>query len=254
MKIISSTILIALLFLTFDVQAQFLESGQEKLVFAYGMLRKDVTWSANFALAANELQTKQLPANHSQDIWVQSHALPIGLSWRPPSSAAFSVSLAGSINEADPTFRTETQVFIRYSCDKTNWSTWYAFTKTDKITNDGLGIYESQILLPYSASERYRELMREWWRSRPIWSSDENEFCEWLIQREPDFFVKEMPFIGYVQIRIEKSAVRLPQVLKSVTIGYGWGVSGIQTIPRDKSKVRQNTGAKWFFIGRNPGV
>lgn len=91
--------------------------------------------------------------------------------------------------------------------------------------------------------------MKEWWKTDPIWSSDETEFCEWLIKKDPDFFAKQMPFIGYIQVRVEKMSVNNTQNLKSITIGYSWAVGGLQSIPKDKSKIRKNTGDKWFFEG-----
>lgn len=225
-------------------QASILEFGEEKIVFSQSKIQKGVTWSDNFSLKSGVLETENLPSNQSQDVWIQTHAFSIGLSWRPPSSANFFVSIDGSINESSST---SPQIFIRYSPDKANWSTWYSFSKTDEKTVEGLDIYKVSIHLPSSAVEKYNKLMRDWWKTSPVWSSDETEFCEWLIKKEPDFFVKEKPFIGYVQVRIEKMSVNPFQNLKSISVKYVWGVGGLSSIPKDKSKVRKNTEDKWFF-------
>ena len=234
----------------FETQAGILEFGEEKIIFSPDKIQKNVTWSDNLSLKETGLETNQLPNNQVQDIWLQTHAFPIGLSWRPPNGANFMVSFDGSINEIDATYKLEPQIFIRYSCDKVNWSTWYNFSDTNRKTNEGLKIFEGKILLPSSASERYFKLMQEWWKTDPIWSSDETEFCEWLVKKEPDFFAKEMPFIGYVQVRVEKMSVNSSQNLKSMTIGYVWSVGGMASIPNDKSKVRKNTENRWFFEGK----
>lgn len=235
----------------FETKAGILEFGEEKITFSPDKITKGITWSDNFLLKETGLETKQLPENQSQDIWIQTHAFPIGLSWRPPNSANFMVSFDGSINEIDSIYKLEPQIFIRYSCDKLNWSTWYSFSKTDKKTKENLNVHESKIQLPSSASERYWNLMQEWWKTNPIWSSDETEFCEWLVKKEPDFFAKEKPFIGYVQVRIEKTSVSQSQSLKSMSISYIWAVGGMASIPKDKSKVRKNTDDKWFFEGKS---
>ncbi|MEP6900413.1 MAG: hypothetical protein ABJA66_01610 [Actinomycetota bacterium] len=234
-----------------EIQAEILEAGEEKIDFSPGKIQKNVTWSDSFSLQETGLETKQLPKNQVRDVWLQTHSFPIGLSWRPPNSANFTVSLDGSIDEVDSTYRLEPQIFIRYSCDKVNWSTWYIFSKSDKKTDKGLNIYENKIWLPTSVSEKYQNLMRDWWKTNPLWSSDENEFCEWLVKKEPDFFAKELPFIGYVQLRMEKMAVNPSQNLKSLTIRYFWSVGGLASIPKDKSKVRKNTEDKWFFEGKS---
>jgi hypothetical protein len=234
----------------FAARASILESGAETMIFLPEKLQKGITWSNNFSLKETGLETKQLPVNQSQDVWVQTHAFPIGLSWRPPTGANFTAYFEGSLNDADPNFRSDAQLFIRYSCDKINWSTWYSFNKTDKKTSAGFIFYEGQIRLPQTASEQYRNLMSEWWKTNPVWSSDETEFCEWLVKKEPDFFAREMPFIGYVQVRIEKMSINSAQNLKSLTVGFASGVGGLASIPRDKSKVRKNTEDYWFFEGK----
>lgn len=215
--------------------------GEEKIIFLPDKIQKDVTWSKGFSLKETGLETEQLPNNQSQDIWFQTHAFPIGLSWRPPTASSFFVSFDGDI--ATP------QIYIRYSCDKINWSTWYEFSKTDKKTNEGFVQYKSEISIPYSPN-KYQKLMREWWKTKPIWSSDETEFCEWLLKKEPIFFETEFPFIGYVQVLVENHFVNKAQKFKSLKIGYSWGVGGLQSIPKDQSKVRKNTGDKWFFEGK----
>jgi hypothetical protein len=231
--------------------AGIIEFGQEKITFSTTEIRKNATWSNNFFLNETGLETKQLPHNQSQDIWLQTHTFPIGLSWRPPTGANFSVYFDGTLNDADPTYKIEPQIFIRYSCDKLNWSTWYSFEKTDRRTQDRLTIYESRIQLPASAGDSYRSLMQEWWKTNPVWSSDETEFCEWLIKRDAQFFVREKPFIGYVQLRLEKPSVNKAQTIKSMTIEYSWSVGGLASIPKDKTKVRSTTEEKWFFEAKS---
>jgi hypothetical protein len=52
-----------------------------------------------------------------------------------------------------------------------------------------------------------------------------------------------------VQVRFEQLSVNPSLNLKSMTVRYMWGVGGLATIPKDKSKVRKNTEDKWFFEG-----
>jgi hypothetical protein len=231
----------------FKTPASILSGGEEKLIFAPEKIQKGVSWSDKFSLKETGLETKQLPTNQSQDVWLQTHPFPIGLSWRPPIGANFNVYLEGSSDGRNPVSPVDPQIFIRYSSDKINWSTWYYLGKSAQ--KEKSGGYEGGIWLPSSASEKYRSLMRDWWKTDPVWSSDETEFCEWLLKKEPDFFAKEMPFIGYVQVRFEQLSVNPSLNLKSMTVRYMWGVGGLATIPKDKSKVRKNTEDKWFFEG-----
>src|SRR5262245_9181827 len=85
--------------ISFEARADILMAGSEKIVFAPNKISKDVTWSPRFSLTENGLITQALSANQSQDIWLQTHAFPIGLSWRPPASANFTIYFDGSLNE-----------------------------------------------------------------------------------------------------------------------------------------------------------
>jgi len=248
--IIFSLVVFLIAVVSFKARAQIGLGGKEQIIFAPNEVPKEVTWSTGFSLKENGLETETLPTNQSQDVWLQTHAFPIGTSWRPPTSVNFKIYFNGSITKADVNFSTEPQIYIRYGCDKENWSTWYKINATDKKTEEGLKIYESSISLPQAAIEKYNKLKFEWWKTKPAWSSDEHEFCEWLIKKEPDFFAKEFPFLGYVQVRLEKFLVNPSQNIKSLTVEFGSMVSGLSSPPRDKSKVRKNTGDKWFFVGR----
>jgi hypothetical protein len=242
MKLFVAFFCVCFLLLSFaKINAGIISGGREKIVFSASKIQKDVTWSKNFSLNETGLETQQLPNKQVQDIWILSHAFPIGLSWRPPSNATFILSIDGKIETPE--------IFIRYSCDKVRWSTWYEFNKTDKKTKDGFDQYETKISVPYS-QDKYQKLMREWWKTKPNWSSDEHEFCEWLIKKEPNFFENEFPFIGYVQVLIEKNSVQKMQTIKSLNIEYLWSVGGLQSIPEDQTKVRKNTEYKWFFEGK----
>lgn len=112
------------LFCFTKAKAEILEYGEEKIIFAPEKIQKNVTWSKGFSLKGTGLETEQLQKGVSQDVWILTHAFPIGLSWRPPTASRFYVSFDGDI--AVP------RIYIRYSCDKINWSTWYEFSKTEK--------------------------------------------------------------------------------------------------------------------------
>src|SRR5262245_56100960 len=121
---------IGLAFGVLETRASILEYGEEKFVFSAEKLQKGVIWSDNFLLTETGLETKQLPANQSQNVWIQTHAFPIGLSWRPPSGAGFTAVLVGTLKDSDAASLLTPQIFIRYSSDKLNWSTWYSLDKT----------------------------------------------------------------------------------------------------------------------------
>ena len=223
------------------------ESGREKIAFSSRAFPDGVTWSKNLALSEDGLVSTRLPSNQSQDIWILTHPFPIGMAWRPPSSASFTVSMEGTVNSVPSVFPTPPEVSLRYSPDKVNWSTWYLFTIENRPSGN---VYKLSISLPKAAYDRYQTLMRDWWQTKPNWPSDENAFCEWLIKKDPDFFVTEKPFIGYVQIRFDKENIGASQNIREIVIDYGWGVSGLGSPVNDKAKMPDTTDTRWHFLGK----
>lgn len=79
--------------------------------------------------------------------------------------------------------------------------------------------------------------------SDPVWSSDEHELCIWITRQDPDFFAREFPFIGYVQVRLEVETRGLQ--LKSLKVNISAAVGGLAA--GSKGQVRSTTGDPWFF-------
>lgn len=232
----------------FNTYPQIFGSGEERIEFRKENLPSGVLWSNQLLLRDTGLESDQVPPNQSIDIWIQTHAFSIGMSWRPPTSTGISVSIDGTLNEPNQQSASRSRVFFRYSPDKLNWSSWYFTTATETNAAEG-SRYQGSLVLPEIASERYNSLMREWWATSPAWKSDEHEFCDWLIRKEPNFFEKELPFIGYIQVRIEQSNITRAGNVKAITIKYSSGVGGLTSPAKDSSKVRKTTGNKWFFTG-----
>ena len=78
--------------------------------------------------------------------------------------------------------------------------------------------------------------MDKWWKTNPNWSSDEDALCRWIAANAPRFFEKNIPFIGYVQIRLESLDPPEKLTMEKLAIAYSWGVGGIHSIPKDETK------------------
>ena len=96
------------------------------------------------------------------------------------------------------------------------------------------------------AQEAYQAKMQEWWQTKPVWTSDEHELCVWIASQDPEFFSREFPFIGYVQVRLEGETRGLQ--LKSLSVKVSATVSGLTAFSTaSKGQARSTTGEKWFF-------
>jgi hypothetical protein len=223
------------------VQAQLFSSDITKIQFAPTKVADGVTWSSSVWLTDGGLFSEKLPPNRSAEVWVQSQPISGGMSWRPPTSAKISLDL-----EAGAEDFTYLHAYFRYSCDRVHWSTWYNLPPVKNQDASAGSVYEGSLAIPRMAQEAYYARMQEWWKTNPPWSSDEHELCVWIVSQDPDFFSREFPFIGYVQVRIEGETRGMQ--LKSLSIKVSSVVSGLTAFnPLSKGRGRSTTGEKWFF-------
>jgi hypothetical protein len=77
------------------------------------------------------------------------------------------------------------------------------------------------------------------------WRSDEEAAVRWILQKQPDFFEKNLPFVGYVQFRMEGS---MPgsQRIKKIRMQLDWMVGGLHALPKNPDDEKNRDGA-WRF-------
>ena len=230
-----------LCFSTIPVQAQLFSSDTTKIEFAPTKVAEGVTWSSSVSLTDGGLFSEKLQPNISAEVWIQSQPISGGMSWRPPTSATISLDV-----EAGAKDFTYLHAYFRYGCDRVHWSTWYSLLPLKPQNGIAGSVFEASLAIPRLAQEAYYAKMHEWWKTNPPWTSDEHELCVWIASRDPDFFAREFPFIGYVQVRIEGES-RGAQV-KSLSIKVSSSVSGFTALSKvTKGPSRATTGEKWFF-------
>jgi hypothetical protein len=222
-------------------QAQLFSTDTAQIQFGPTKVPDGVTWSPSVSLRDGGLSAEKLPPNMAAEVWVQSQPISAGMSWRPPTSATIRLEV-----EAGAEDFTYLQAYFRYSCDRVHWSTWYNLRSLKPQDGIASSVYESNLAIPRMAQAAYYAKMQEWWKTNPPWSSDEHELCVWITNQDPDFFSREFPFIGYVQVRIEGETRGLQ--LKSLSVKVSSAVSGLYAFSTSsKGGGRSTTGEKWFF-------
>jgi hypothetical protein len=228
----------ALSLMAATIQAQFFSSDSITIKFAPTEKLDGVTWAPSVSLTDSGLYLGRVSPDSSAEIWVQTQPISAGMSWRPPSSIMVRVDVESGAEDF-----TYLRSYIRYSCDKAHWSTWYNLSPAKTKTAGMAFTYESWISLPRIAHKAYSDLAQEWWMTDPAWSSDEHELCVWIAKSYPEFFSSEFPFIGYIQVRIEGESRGLR--LKSLRVSANSAVSGVTSVK--KRQVRSTIDGKWFF-------
>jgi hypothetical protein len=110
-------------------------------------------------------------------------------------------------------------------------------------------VFRGTLRVPYREQARYTELRLEYSRRDDVpWSSDEEALVKEILKREPAFFEKSTPFIGYVQFLYE-TQLRGGQRMQGLKVEVNWFVGGPHHAPKDESayKVRN---VPWRFKAR----
>jgi hypothetical protein len=251
--------IIASILLTFSISGNYTNasiSGVEELKINFtdaNDAKVKATWSEPDKINITE---KGLgwdgQANASRDSWVQTIPLAIGLSWRPAQSANITVELKPEIKSIKlPNGQTYTpyigSMFVRYSPDGKNWSTWQAM---EYPKPQGKAItqrkYTAFVNVPQRKRKDYISYMEKYQKMDVPWVSDEEALVKWIIEQEPQFFNKSMPFVGYVQFLYETS---LPanQRITELHARAHFGLSGLHQPPKDKHAYKDRENIPWRF-------
>jgi hypothetical protein len=168
----------------------------------------------------------------SRDFWLQTEPIGIGYSWRPTSITTIRASVEG--NAAGGLF------YARYSADGKHWTTWQQLDSKDR------GTFQGTLRVPYRESARYHELRLAYARRADVdWGSDEEALVKDILRREPTFFAKSTPFIGYVQFLYE-TQLRGGERIKALKVEADWWLSGKHVAPR-KPDAQKGRDIPWRF-------
>ena len=211
----------------------------EEIDFSQGQAPSGVTWSKNMSLREKGLQSPAYEKNVVHEIWLQTGKIPVGAAWRPPRGAKMWLSVIG-VGEG----RSHPDVFVRYGVDGVHWSTWYQLQPGQQPKDGALWTFETHLRLPAVVGQRYRDLMQGWVATDPNFVSDEDAYCRWLAANHPDVFAAEIPFLGWVQYRIEQRSSERPVRIEKLKAEFSWATGGVHHPPKDGKYPEPR---KWHF-------
>lgn len=196
-------------------------------------------------------------AASSRDGWIQSVPLALGLSWRPPYAVSVRVSVHPKpteflLNSGQKSTPYAGDVYVRYSPDLLHWSTWQVLQTSEPQSNTEKQNpgrhFSGSVRVPYSERDEYSRLISEYARLDVPWRSDEDAAVRWILEREPNFFAKSLPFIGYVQFRYE-GGFHGGQRITSFKADVSYGIGGMHSAPKDKDAYKDRDSQPWSFRG-----
>lgn len=190
-----------------------------------------------------------------RDGWIQTHPLALGLSWRPPFAISIRVSIHPKpaeivLNSGQKTTPDAGDVYVRYSPDAKHWSSWQVLQRSEPQSHtekQNPGRHFSGIIrVPYVEREEYGKLISDYARLDVPWKSDEDAAVRWILQTQPDFFAKHLPFIGYVEFRYEGGFYG-GQRITSYKADVSYGMSGMHSAPKNKDTYKDRDSRPWSF-------
>jgi hypothetical protein len=194
-------------------------------------------------------------ASSSRDGWIQTKPMAVGLSWRPPYAVSVRVTvrpLPTEIVLANGQKSTPYggDVYVRYSADLKHWSSWQVLQQAEPQSHDDKQHpgrhFQGSVRIPYRERAEYSERLSEYSRLDVPWKSDEEAAARWLVEKEPDFFAKRIPLIGYVQFLFE-GHFHGGQRIRSLKASVSCGIGGMHAAPKDPAARNGRDSIPWRF-------
>jgi hypothetical protein len=186
-----------------------------------------------------------------EDLSVESaESLAVGSSWRPIQSGRVEVEVEPRPKEIVlPNGQRMTpylgRAYVRYSPDTVHWSSWQVLENQPSTTARR---FAGEIAVSSAERRSYASYVSAYSRLDVPWGNDEEAAVKWILQTEPDFFSKQIPFIGYVQVRFE-TPIHGGQRLERLSVSVSAVVSGLIMKPLDPA-ARDGRDGPWRFRGR----
>ena len=132
------------------------------------------------------------------------------------------------------------------------WSSWQALQRSEPQSIEEKmkpgRYYSGMIRVPYVERNEYSKLVSDYSRMSVPWKSDEEAAVQWILNRDPEFFSKHIPFIGYAEFLFE-GGFRGGQRIQSLKAEVSYGMGGMHSPPRDDA-VYKNRDVPWRYEDR----
>lgn len=214
--------------------------------------------------------------NGYTEAWVKTEPLALGSWGNPWHDVNLKVEVPGFVDEAD--WSCVSRVFVRHSPDRRHWTTWQpmfcmrpALLKAEqdevnemfekhgpfKPVSQPIADYKKQIVFacsltpPRTTRVAYEKLLAEFAATNPPHPRWQKDAVRWILAKDPDYFSREIPFVGYVEFLIEADLGRSPRRLKNVMISATTLVDDLVPtvpLPMDGRVDAPPDGDHWSFV------
>ena len=112
---------------------------------------------------------------------------------------------------------------------------------------DQYSLYDIELSVPNIDMKEYQKYYNEFQKLDVPWVDNQDALARWIIKKDPNFFAKHIPFIGWIEILYEDSSITESPRLKKVNITLAAGISGMATPPKDPKNKNYISQSSWKF-------
>ncbi|TWT90744.1 hypothetical protein Mal64_11410 [Pseudobythopirellula maris] len=191
------------------------------------------------------------PTSHFESS-VRTKPIALGYNWRPPQQAGVTVTLVAdrstyTLKRGQESRPYQGQVYLRYSPDLKHWSTWHV-AKLRSVDDGDEMTFDASVGVPRSVRKPYADLLQAYSRRDDVAASwDEEAAVRWIVGREPRFFAKQLPLVGYVQVMYEGNFSGDRRV-RSMNLNIGYAMSGMVQAATSREATGPGFGRHWEYV------
>jgi hypothetical protein len=192
--------------------------------------------------------------NEVKEGWIRTKPIALGLSWRPATVATIRVTIKPAPKEITLDNGQKMtpylgDVYARYSPDMVHWSTWQILQHNDPQPADGR-YFHAAIQVPDQERAEYGRYITQYSMLDVPWKSDEEAMVRWVLAQQPDFFVKHLPIIGYIEFLYENN-FDSGQRITSFNADIIYMLPGLHSAPKDQNVYKDRESIPWRFDARD---
>jgi hypothetical protein len=194
-------------------------------------------------------------ANAYYDTWIETcEPIGVGWSWRPVQSVMIQAEVELSVVD-----EYRGTLFVRHSPDAEHWSCWIPLARDQAPAGAALpgerssvpaAKYKGTVGVPYRDREPYYELLRKYAEQDAPWKSDEEAAVGWILAKDPAYFEKSTPFVGYLQFLYETQLAGNCRI-RGMKIQLTYSAGGTHLPPADP-KAWEGRDGPWRFRASSP--
>lgn len=207
--------------------------------------------SAQFTITEKGYGWENDPTS-SRPITLRFKPIPTGMAWRTTTAININIDLTSNtrefiINSGQTSSPSQGSFYVRYSTNRKFWSSWINVPSND--SSDNKLSYSTRLNIPKVDRTTFNSYQKAYHKLDDVnWSSDMDALARWITEQDKEFFNKNIPIIGWIEVLYEGN-ISGSRRITEININTGAGMSGIHTRPKN-GIYPDHYHSKWRFFSQ----